>query len=132
MHNAKEIEKASLGALLLGAAADRRRKRNIGTEILLACVGGLLILAEFVLILRIPLPSILPWSMVSIAGAATVLSFPSDAKVQPRGKVKPKAPSEEEGQCRLGQANVPMHVGLRLSKIRPVIRFRRPAPQPAK
>ncbi len=75
MHNAKEIEKASLGALLLGAAADRLRKRNIGTEILLACVGGLLILAEFVLILRIPLPSTLPWSLVSIVGAATVLRF---------------------------------------------------------
>ncbi len=65
----------SLGALLLGAAADRLRKRSIRTESFLACVGGLLILAEFVLILRIPLPSILPWSMVSIAGAATVLSF---------------------------------------------------------
>jgi hypothetical protein len=65
----------SLGALLLGAAADRLRKRNIRTELLLAGVGGLLFLAEIVLILRIPLPSVLPWSMVSIAGAATVLSF---------------------------------------------------------
>jgi predicted MFS family arabinose efflux permease len=74
----------SLGALLLGAAADRLRKLNIGTEILLACVGGLLILAEFVLILRIPLPSILPWSMVSIAGAATVLSFAVVAEYFPR------------------------------------------------
>lgn len=74
----------SLGALLLGAAADRLRKRNIGTEILLACVGGLLILAEFMLILRIPLPSILPWSMVSIAGAATVLSFAVVADYFPR------------------------------------------------
>ena len=74
----------SLGALLLGAAADRLRKRNIGTEILLACVGGLLILAEFVLILRIPLPSVLPWSTVSIAGAATVLSFAVIADYFPR------------------------------------------------
>lgn len=74
----------SLGALLLGAAADRLRKLNIGTEILLACVGGLLILAEFVLILRIPLPSILPWLVVSIAGAATVLSFAIVAEYFPR------------------------------------------------
>jgi MFS family permease len=69
---------------LLGAAADRLRKRNIGTEVLLACVGGLLILAEFVLILRIPLPSVLPWSTVSIAGAATVLSFAVVADYFPR------------------------------------------------
>jgi MFS family permease len=74
----------SLGALLLGAAADRLRRRNIRTEILLACVAGLLILAEFVLILRVPLPSVLPWSMVSIAGAATVLSFAVVADYFPR------------------------------------------------
>ena len=74
----------SLGALLLGAAADRLRKRNIRTEVLLAGVGGLLFLAEFALILRIPLPSVLPWSMVSIAGAATVLSFAIVADYFPR------------------------------------------------
>jgi hypothetical protein len=44
----------------------------------------LLILAEFVLILRIPLPSVLPWSTVSIAGAATVLSFAVVADYFPR------------------------------------------------
>jgi hypothetical protein len=31
--------------------------------------------AELALVLRISLPSLLPWSIVSIAGAATVLSF---------------------------------------------------------
>jgi MFS family permease len=65
----------SLGALLLGAMADRLRKCNIRTEVLLAGVGALFIVAELALVLRIPLPSILPWSIVSIAGAATVLSF---------------------------------------------------------
>lgn len=65
----------SLGALLLGAMADRLRKLNIKTEVLLAGVGALFIVAELVLVLRIPLPSLLPWSIVSIAGAATVLSF---------------------------------------------------------
>jgi MFS family permease len=74
----------SLGALLLGAIADRLRKRNIKTEVLLAGVGGLFILAELALILRIPLPSLLPWSMVSIAGAATVLSFSIIADYFPR------------------------------------------------
>jgi predicted MFS family arabinose efflux permease len=65
----------SLGALLLGGIADRLRRHNIRTEVLLAGVGGLLVVAELALILRIPLPSLLPWSIVSIAGAATVLSF---------------------------------------------------------
>src|SRR5712672_3072613 len=65
----------SLGALLLGAMADRLRKLNIRTEVLLAGVGSLFIVAELALVLRIPLPSLLPWSFVSIAGAATVLSF---------------------------------------------------------
>ena len=64
----------SLGALLLGAMADRLRKL-IRTEVLLAGVGALFIVAELALVLRIPLPSLLPWSIVSIAGAATVLSF---------------------------------------------------------
>jgi predicted MFS family arabinose efflux permease len=65
----------SLGALLLGVMADRLRKRNIRTEALFAGVGTLFIVAELALVLRIPLPSLLPWSIVSIAGAATVLSF---------------------------------------------------------
>jgi hypothetical protein len=74
----------SLGALLLGAIADRLRKRNIKTEVLLAGVGGLFILSELALVLRIPLPPLLPWSMVSIAGAATVLSFAIIADYFPR------------------------------------------------
>ena len=65
----------SLGALLLGTMADRLRKRGITTEVLLAVFGGLLMLAELALILRVPLPSILPWSVVSVAGAGTVLSY---------------------------------------------------------
>ena len=74
----------SLGALMLGAMADRLRKLNIRTEVLLAGVGALFIVAELALILRIPLPSLLPWSIVSIAGAATVLSFAAIADYFPR------------------------------------------------
>jgi hypothetical protein len=74
----------SLGALLLGAMADRLRKHSIRTEVLLASVGGLFILAELALVLRLPLPSLLPWSIVSIAGAATVLSFAVVAEYFPR------------------------------------------------
>jgi MFS family permease len=74
----------SIGALLLGAMADRLRKLNIRTEVLLAWVGALFIVAELALVLRIPLPSLLPWSIVSIAGAATVLSFAVIADYFPR------------------------------------------------
>ena len=74
----------SLGALLLGGLADRLRKLNIGTEVLLAGVAGLFIMAQFALILRIHLPSALLWSTVSIAGAATVLSFAAVANYFPR------------------------------------------------
>ena len=73
----------SLGALLLGGLADRLRKLNIGTEVLLAGVGALFIVAQLALVLRIHLPSFLPWSMVSIAGAATVLSFAAVADYFP-------------------------------------------------
>jgi MFS family permease len=65
----------SFGALLLGTIADRLRKYDIRTEVLLAGVAGLFVVAELAIILRVPLPSLLPWSIVSIAGAATVLSF---------------------------------------------------------
>jgi predicted MFS family arabinose efflux permease len=65
----------SLGALLLGTMADRLRKRGITAEVLLAIFGGLFMLAELALVLRVPLPSILPWSIVSVVGAATVLSY---------------------------------------------------------
>jgi len=65
----------SLGALVLGTLADRLRKRGVATEVLLAAFGALFMLAELAIILRVPLPSILPWSVVSVVGAATVLSY---------------------------------------------------------
>ncbi|MDU1495616.1 MFS transporter [Bradyrhizobium sp.] len=65
----------SLGALLLGIIADRLRKRGVPTEVLLAVVGALFMLAEIALVLRAPLPSVMLWSVVSVVGAATVLSF---------------------------------------------------------
>src|SRR5207244_4092234 len=65
----------SLGALLLGILADRLRKRGVATEVLLAAFGALFMLAELALVLRVPLPPILPWSVVSMVGAATVLSL---------------------------------------------------------
>lgn len=42
---------------------------------ILAFVAVLFIAAQLVLILRVPVPSILPWSVVAIVGTATVVSF---------------------------------------------------------
>jgi predicted MFS family arabinose efflux permease len=65
----------SLGALLLGVMADRLRRRGITAEGLLAAMAGVFIVAELALILRVPMPSLLPWCVVSVMGAATVLSY---------------------------------------------------------
>ena len=49
----------SLGAILLGVAADRLRRRGVGPEVLLGLVAAVFIAAQFALILRLPLPSYL-------------------------------------------------------------------------
>ncbi|MFU0448734.1 MFS transporter, partial [Pseudocitrobacter faecalis] len=51
----------SFGALLLGVMADRLRRRGTTTEILIAGMAGVFIAAELALILRVPMPSLLPW-----------------------------------------------------------------------
>lgn len=65
----------SVGALGLGFAADRLRRRGIGPEILLGGVATVFIAIQLALILRLPLPSYLLWSGVAATGAATVLSY---------------------------------------------------------
>ncbi|MGV7217823.1 MFS transporter [Bradyrhizobium sp. UFLA05-112] len=72
------------GALLLGTLADRLRRRGIGSEALFAAVTALFVGAELALILRVPLPSLLPWIVISIVGAATVLSYAIVAEYFPR------------------------------------------------
>ncbi len=62
-------------ALLLGAAADRLRRIGVKTESLLVLILGLSMLAQVALVLRWPLPPVLPWTIIAAAGAATVLSF---------------------------------------------------------
>lgn len=65
----------SCGAWLFGMTVHHIKRRGIGAETILATVAGLFIAAELALILRAPLPSILPWSVVAIVGTATVVSF---------------------------------------------------------
>ncbi|MDA9451125.1 MFS transporter [Bradyrhizobium sp. CCBAU 21360] len=63
------------GAWLFGMAVHYTKRRGIGAEAILAMVAVLFIAAELALILRAPLPSIWPWSVVAIVGTATVVSF---------------------------------------------------------
>jgi MFS family permease len=63
------------GAWLFGMTVHFIKRRGIGAETILAMVAVLFIAAELALILRAPLPSILPWSIVAIVGTATVVSF---------------------------------------------------------
>jgi MFS family permease len=63
------------GAWLFGTTVHCIRRRGVGAETILVIVAVLFIAAELALILRAPLPSILPWSVVAIVGTATVVSF---------------------------------------------------------
>lgn len=71
------------GAWLFGTTVHCSRRRGVGAETILAVVAVLFIAAELVLILRVPLPSILPWSVVAIVGTATVVSFAAIADYFP-------------------------------------------------
>lgn len=63
------------GAWLFGMMVHYFRRRGIGAESILTTVAVLFIAAQSALILRVPLPSLLPWSVVAAVGAASVVSF---------------------------------------------------------
>ncbi|WP_244443448.1 MFS transporter [Bradyrhizobium sp. Ai1a-2] len=66
---------SSAGALVLGVAAQKLRRYGIGPRALLGLVAVLFFLAQLAVILRVPLPSSVPWMIVAGVGAATVLSY---------------------------------------------------------
>src|SRR5258705_12556029 len=74
----------SLGAILLGVAADRLRRRGVGPEVLLGLVAAVFIATQFALILRLPLPSYLQWAVVAAGGAGTLLRFAILAEYFPK------------------------------------------------
>jgi sugar phosphate permease len=74
----------SFGALLLGTIADRMRRGGMGPRGLFSVVAMLFIAAQLTLILRLPLPSSLPWSVVAVVGAGTVLSYAIVAEYFPK------------------------------------------------
>jgi MFS family permease len=74
----------SLGALVLGVAADRLRRRGVGPRALLGLVATVFVVAQLALILRLPMPSCIPWAVVAAVGAATVLSYAILAEYFPK------------------------------------------------
>jgi MFS family permease len=74
----------SLGALLLGVAADRLLRLGVGRRPLLGLVAAVFIVAQLTLILRLPVPSYLPWAVIAAAGAMTVLSYAILAEYFPK------------------------------------------------
>lgn len=63
------------GAWLFGTTVHYFRRRGVGAESILTMVAVLFIAAQSALMLRVPLPSLLPWSVVAVVGAASVVSF---------------------------------------------------------
>jgi predicted MFS family arabinose efflux permease len=65
----------SIGAWLLGTIADWLRRSGTTADVLLAFVAVLFVAAELAIILRLPMPALVPWSIVSLVGAGTVISY---------------------------------------------------------
>lgn len=74
----------SAGAFGLGWAADRLTRNGITLEMMFAAVGAATILAQLALVAEIPLPALLSWCIIAIAGSATVLTYAILATYVPR------------------------------------------------
>ena len=74
----------SAGAFGLGWAADRLTRRGVSLEALFVAVAAATILAQLALVSSMPLPPLVPWCVVAVAGSATVLSYAILATYVPR------------------------------------------------
>lgn len=72
------------GALMLGTVADRLRRIGIPVRYLLAIMSVLLLAAELALIIRLPIPIYIPWSLIGMVGSATVISYAALAEFFPK------------------------------------------------
>jgi type IV secretory pathway TrbF-like protein/sugar phosphate permease len=73
-----------IAALLLGAAADRLRRRGVGPQVLLGFVATTFVAAQLALILRLQASSYLPWSIMAAAGSGPLLSYAILAEFFPK------------------------------------------------
>ena len=63
------------GAFVLGFVADRLRAAGISQTAVLGVAATLSVLAQLALVMRWPVPPIVPWLVIAALGAATVLSY---------------------------------------------------------
>ncbi len=64
-----------IGGLGLGWTADYWRRRDAAPETPLVGIAALSILVQLGLVIELPVPSYVSWSVVGVSGAATVLSY---------------------------------------------------------
>ena len=58
-----------------GVAVDRLRRKGVGPRKLLGLVAMIFVAAQLALIMRLPIPSYVPWIAVAAIGSGTVLSY---------------------------------------------------------
>jgi MFS family permease len=74
----------SVGALLLGALAERLRRVGVSTEVFLAGTLALSMVSQLALLLGVPLSSHVLFAVIASAGATPVLSFAILARYFPK------------------------------------------------
>jgi len=75
MHLLMMAASLSASALILGTAGDQFRRRGVSLSATFAIATGLALVAQFALVLRLPVPAWLPWIAIAGIGAGTVLSY---------------------------------------------------------
>ncbi|MEQ1612081.1 MAG: MFS transporter [Hyphomicrobiaceae bacterium] len=65
----------AVGAVALGWITDRLKARGIARETVLAGVAAASLAAQVALVVEVPVPPVLPWMIIAIAGAATTISY---------------------------------------------------------
>jgi MFS family permease len=103
------------GALLLGIAADRLRRRGVRPGDLLVVVAGGAMLAQLGLVLRLPIPLEVLLAFLGAVGSATVLSYAALAENFPKelaGRANAALNLLHIGAAFLVQAGIGCVVGL--------------------
>lgn len=74
----------SVSALALGTATDHLRAMGIRTDTVLAATFAASLVAQIALVLETSVPPVVPWSVIAIAGVATVLGYTVLGEIFPR------------------------------------------------
>jgi MFS family permease len=104
----------SFAALLLGAIADKLRRLGVRPHTILATTAVLFIGMQLALILKLPMPSVVIWSVIAGTGAATVISYSILAEYFPKeisGQANSALNTFHIGGAFIIQAGIGMIVG---------------------